>query len=326
MHRIGLKVLQATVGVESNTPALLPRLPFPLEVKSLLTDFHKVEEIAYSPQLDGQIILKDSSDTEPACLYTPEQVHLRGPLLDLERGASDLRYSLWGNQGFLYRYILFLLERRHGIFSLHACAVLDERRRRLYVVAGGAGSGKTVYLLSGLERGLKLFSTETVHYACQAGSLFWFMGSLVDNIRLGNLVRDFPRFKPAETPALGADLWQKKIAVDLSAYKAADETLHDPEVVILFPRIEEGWPESRMTSISDKRKATHLLFENISQKIAETVVLYDRLVLPGLDEESLARRRLEMARILASHSTVGRLANVLSDPAHCWGGLLDEMP
>lgn len=326
MHRIGLKVLQAAVGVESNTPALLPRLPFPLEVKSLLTDFHKVEEIAYSPQLDGQITLKDCSDTEAACLYTPEQVHFRGPLLALEAGASDLRFSLWGNQGFLYRYMLFLLERRHGIFNLHACAVLDERRRRLYVIVGGAGSGKTVYLLSGLERGLKLFSTETVHFTRRDDSLTWFMGSLADNIRLGTLVRDFPRFKPVDIPAQGADLWQEKIAVDLSAYKAADETLRDPEVIILCPRIEEGRPESRLTSISDKRKAAHLLFDNISQKIAETVVLYDRLVLPGLDEESLARRRLEMARFLASHPTVGRLANVLSDPAHCWGGLLDEMP
>jgi len=323
MHRIGLQVLQATVGVESNTPALLPHLPFPLEVKSLLTDFHNIEEIAYSPQLDGRVTLTDSAETEAACLFTPEQAHFRGPLLALEAGDSDLRFSLWGNQGFLYRYILFLLERRHRILSLHACAVLDERRRRLYVIVGGAGSGKTVYLLSGLERGLKLFSTETVHYTCRDGSLTWFMGSLADNIRLGTLVRDFPRFKPAETPALGADPWQKKIAVDLSAYKAADETLHDPEVVILFPRIEEGWPESRMTSISDKRKAAHLLFDNISQKIAETVVLYDRLVLPGLDEESLARRRLEMARLLVCHPTAVHLATVISDPAHCWAGLPD---
>jgi hypothetical protein len=323
MHRIGLRVLRATVGVESNTPALLPRLPFPLEVKSLLTDFHRVEEVAYSPQLDGRVTLTDSAETEAACLFTPEQAHFRGPLLALEAGASDLRFSLWGNQGFLYRYILFLLERRHRIFSLHACAVLDEHRRRLYIVAGDAGSGKTVYLLSGLERGLRLFSTETVHYAEEGGSLIWFMGSLVDNIRLGTLSRDFPRFKPKGCPPPDTDLWQKKMAVDLSPYKASDETLRDPEVVILFPRIEEGWTENRMTSISDKRRAAHFIFDNISQKIAETVVLYDRLILPGLDEESLARRRLEMARLLVCHPTAVHLATVISDPAHCWAGLLD---
>jgi len=323
MDRLGLKILKATVGIEANTPGLLPRLPFALEVKSLLTDFHRVEEIAYSSELDGLITLNESADTEPACLYTPEHVHFRGPLLALEAGASDPRYSLWGNQGFLYRYALSLLERRHGIFSLHACAVLDEPRRRLYVVAGGAGSGKTVYLLSGLERGLKLFSTETVHYACQGGSLTWFMGSLVDNIRLGTLVRDFPRFKPAGRAVREADPWQTKIAVDLSPFKAADETLRDPEVVVLFPRIEEGWPESRMTLLTDKRKAVHLLFQNISQKIAETVILYDHLVLPGLDEESLARRRLDATCRLAGHPTVSRWATVLSDPAHCWGSLLD---
>jgi hypothetical protein len=146
----------------------------------------------------------------------------------------------------------------------------------------------------------------------------------VDNIRLGTLIRDFPQFKPADRTLPKDDPWQTKIAVDLSSFKAADETLRDPEVVILFPRIEQGWPESRVTLISDERKAAHLLFGNISQKIAETVILYDRLVLPGLDEESLARRRLEMTRLLASHPTVSRLAAVLSDPAHCWGSLLDE--
>jgi hypothetical protein len=202
---------------------------------------------------------------------------------------------------------------------------VDERRRRLYVVAGGAGSGKTVYLLSGLERGLKLFSTETVHYALEGGSLLWFMGSLIDNIRLGTLVRDFPRFKPVEGMPAGADPWQAKIAVDLSGFKAAGETLRDPEVVILFPRIEEGWPESRLTLVNDGRKAVHLLFNNISQKIAESVILYDRLVLPGLDEESLARHRLEAVRLLAGHRTVKCLATVLSDPAHCWAGVLEEM-
>jgi hypothetical protein len=94
MHRIGLRVLRATVGIESNTAALLPRLPFPLEVKSLLTDFHRVEEVAYSPQLDGRVTLTDSAETEAACLFTPEQAHFRGPLLALEAGASDLRFSL----------------------------------------------------------------------------------------------------------------------------------------------------------------------------------------------------------------------------------------
>ena len=325
MHRIGLKILRATIGVESDTPALLPHLPFPLEVKSLLTDFHKVEEIPFSTKLEGLITLTDSADTEPACLFTPEHVHFRGPLLALEAGASDLRYSLWGNQGFLYRYVLSLLERRHGIFSLHACGLLDERRRRLYVVAGGAGSGKTVYLLSGLERGLKLFSTETVHFALEGGSLLWFMGSLIDNIRLGTLARDFSRFMPPDRMPAEADPWQAKISVDLSSHKCAEETLRDPEIVLLFPRIEEGWPESHMTLIADGRKAVHLLFDNISQKIAESVILYDRLVLPGLDEESLARRRLEAVRLLAGHRTVSRLATVLSDPAHCWAGVLDEM-
>lgn len=321
--KTAVKILKARIGIESNTEELLPSFPLKTEVKSLLTDFRDVEQIPYSENLDGHIAVQDSG-SELSFELTGERAVFRGPFLNLMQEASDPRFSLWGNQGFLYRFSLFLLEKKHDIFNLHACALYDTEKNHLYVVTGGAGSGKTVYLLSGLEKGLKLYSTETVHFRIDQNTLSWFMGSLVDNVRLGTLVHHFPKFLlHIDTPDT-EDEWQKKIALDLSAYKADFEELTAPgAVTILFPRIEEGRESFLLTPVSDKRRAAKLLFDNISQKLSETVVLYDRLPVLGLDEEKMARNRLSNTTRLIAHQSVLQTATVLSNPKECWGELLD---
>ena len=112
--------------------------------------------------------------------FSGEKARFKGPFLKLTQEASDLRFSLWGNQGFLYRYALYLLEKKHRIYNFHACALFHEKKDQMFVVIGGAGSGKTVYLLSGLIKGLKLFSTETVHFRIEKNAVTWFLGSLVE--------------------------------------------------------------------------------------------------------------------------------------------------
>ncbi|GAH37994.1 unnamed protein product, partial [marine sediment metagenome] len=239
------------------------------------------------------------------------------------REASDLRFSLWGNQGFLYRYALYLLEKKHRIYNFHACALYQEKKDQMFVVIGGAGSGKTVYLLNGLAKGLKLFSTETVHFRIEKDAVSWFMGSLVDNVRLGTLMYNFPQFLPKiETQEAGEE-WQKKIALDLSPYKTDFEELKTPRsVVILFPRIEEGRKGFLLNLIEDRRKATKALFDNISQKIAENVILYDKIPVLGFDEKQMALARLKYASQLVHHKTITKIASVLSNPDDCWGDLL----
>ena len=218
MYKTAIKILKARIGIESSTEELLPSFPLKTEVKSLLTDFRDVEQIPYSDNLDGHISIKDSS-SELSFELTGERATFQGPLLKLTQEASDLRFSLWGNQGFLYRFTLSLLEKKHKIFNLHACALYNTEKNHLYVVIGGAGSGKTVYLLSGLEKGLKLFSTETVHVRGEKNTLSCSMGSLVDNVRLGTLTHHFPQFlRQIDTQEVENE-WQEKIALDLYSSK-----------------------------------------------------------------------------------------------------------
>jgi hypothetical protein len=323
MHQKAIKILEARVGIETNEKDLLPQLPQKIEVKSLLTDFNDVQEIPYSSDLDGYISVKEEKIQKALIEFSGENLKLRGPFIGLTKEASDLRFTLWGNQGLLFRYILFLLESKHQVFSLHGCALHQVQNNRLYLIAGGVGSGKTVYLLSGLDKGLKLFSTELVHFRIKEGALEWLRGSLVDNVRIGTLKHNFPRFCPDIRLPEIRDEWQEKIALDLAAYKTEKKAVVNPEIMIIFPRIEEGRRGFHLTPIAERRKTVKFIFDNISQKLAETAIFYDKIPFVGLDNKRMARARLNMVNELAQHKTITKVASVLSNPYQCWGNLLE---
>jgi hypothetical protein len=324
VFRTGVRILETTVAVSSNRKSLLPRLPPPIEVKSLLTDFRAIERIPYSSEADGRIAIRDRPTGRPSYRLSETRANFCGPFADLARRASDLRFSFWGNQGFLYRFTLMLLELKHNIFSLHASALYQPQRHRLFIVAGGAGSGKTVFLLSGLERRLALFSTETVHFRKVRGRFHWFKGSLVDNVRIGTLRRHFPGFLPPLSGGKAGTEWHTKIALDLSAFEWPGDRLVEPETVILFPRIEEGLEEFIVSPFRDHRLTAKVLFDNATTKIAESVVLYDRLPVLGLDRADLAEARWRTGDALARHPRTVYCAAVLASPRCCWGDLLDR--
>jgi hypothetical protein len=180
-----------------------------------------------------------------------------------------------------------------------------------------------VYLLSGLEKGLKLFSTETVHFRIDEGNIFWYMGSVVDNVRYGTLIYDFPRFLPSGVVSDHQNMWQKKIAIELSAFCTQRETIKNPQAVhILFPRIEKGFEQTLWNPLNDSQKATKIMFDNITQKLAETTLLYDGMMVSGLDDIDLAKNRLQAVRELANHYTIAEISVVLSNPKNCWGNIL----
>jgi len=322
MFQTAVKILKATIGIQSNQEGLLPFLPFGVEVESLLTDFRRVEQISYTESLDGSISVEDAEEV-PTFESHDTGVIFKGPFSRLQKEASDPRLTLWGNQGFLYRYALYLLEKKHSIYNFHACALYQESKDTLFVIIGGAGSGKTVYLLSGLDKGLKLFSTETVHFQMDKGDVIWYMGSVVDNVRYGTLIHNFPRFLPSGDIPDPRDVWQKKIAIELSEFCTQKETIINPRAVhILFPRIEKGFEQTVWNPIKDNKKAAKGLFDNITQKVAETNVLYDKMTVLGLDTIDLANARLRAVQELAIHRTVKEISSVLSDPKNCWDNVL----
>jgi hypothetical protein len=318
MFETAVKILEATVGIRSNEKDLLPELSSRVEVASLLTDFRRVERIQFDENLDGYISI-DDNEGDLAYENRDNEVFFRGPFSRLEKEASDIRYTLWGNQGFLYRFALYLLEKKHAIYNFHACALYQEEMDRLFVIIGGAGSGKTVFLLSGLEKGMKLFSSETVHFRITGTDLFWYMGSVVDNVRYGTLVHDFPRFLPSGDAPDPENVWHHKIAIDLAAYCAREEVIRNPHSVhILFPRIEKGFQRPVWNSLKNTRNAEKMLFDNITEKVAETTLLYDKHPVLGLDEKDLAGARSMAVKKLVLHPAIEEISSVLSGPENCW--------
>ena len=174
-----------------------------------------------------------------------------------------------------------------------------------------------------MNRNSQNFSTETVHFQIEKDNVIWQMGSLVDNIRFGTLIYDFPRFLPyGEKPAI-QDLWQEKIALDLSEHRSQKDTIENPSKVhIFFPRIERGFEKTILHPIKEKQKAIKGLYDNITQKLVETVILYDELVVLGLDEIELAKDRLEAVSDLVSQSTNVKISSLLSNPRDCWENII----
>lgn len=322
MFKKAVKILESKVGLEVNDEKLLPQFPLRIEVKSLLSDFNDVKEIPYSSALDGYISIREEQTQEAFFEFSEEEAKFRGPFSKLAEEASDSRFTLWGNQGFLFRYILFLLEKKHQIYNMHGCALYQEAKNRIYLVIGGAGSGKTVYLLSGIQKGLNIFSTEIVHFRIKEGEIQWFVGSLIDNVRIGTLRHNFPRFLSETKNDDPRYEWERKVALDLSDHKTAEEIFINPEIVIIFPRIEEGRGGFLSNPVKDERMSAKFLFDNVSQKLSESVILYDKIPLVGLDNATMAMKRLKVINDLVRDQTVKKVVSVLSNPNECWGDLL----
>jgi hypothetical protein len=136
-------------------------------------------------------------------------------------------------------------------------------------------------------------------------------------------MHDFPRFLPAGDIPDKQTQWQNKVAIDLSVFCTQKETIKNPQAVhILFPRIEKGFERSLWNPINDNRKVGKFLFDNITQKLAETTLLYDKLTVLGLDRRTLANARLQAVKELVGHQTVAEITTVLSNPKNCWGNIL----
>ncbi len=316
------RVLKATFGITASDEQLLPRLFFSSGFESLLTDFHAIESIEYRDRgLDFYISLTDVADAPIEIKVSEEGIQLAGSILRATERASDLRYTLFGNEGLVFRYILMTLEKKHSIYSLHACSLYHEQANHLYIAAGTSGSGKSCLLARGLELGLKLFSAEMTHFYLDHGPIFY-KGAVVDNIRIGNLKYSYPflleKLKEQLPPT--DDEWGRKVAVDLGQMQSASDTIHAPRITLILPRVEEGRQRNFTSPLTDKRVTQKALFDNISEKIASSTLLYDSIPTAGLDNPALMQSRYRAVDGLLNY--VDRAVKVVAGSDNCWEGLM----
>lgn len=282
MEKIGIKISEARIRVTTD----LPELAKPEKFYWLDTNFLEAEIIPLSSDMDAELIIREN-DSEFSFKAAGNRLELAGDFSRWEREAEDKRYSIFGNLGVFSAWALRTLETAHSIFTLHACGLV--KGRKLLIIPGGAGAGKSVFLFSALRAGWKIFSTEFVHLRISS-SLDFFKGSLKDAVRVDTLKVHFPDLAAEFGSQLQAETGGK-LLVDLSPYQVKDYQLSDPDVFLVFPHVENDWEGLEYQEITGYEVLLRKLFASASEKIEKSILLYGCRAVPGLDTLQAAQKR-----------------------------------
>ncbi|MBN1224963.1 MAG: hypothetical protein JXB23_17065, partial [Candidatus Aminicenantes bacterium] len=191
--------------------------------------------------------------------------------------------------GIFSSWVLRTLEEKRRIYTFHACALA--KGDELLLILGGAGAGKTVFILAGLEMGWRIFSTEFVHFRLNGGIEF-LKGPVKDPVRLETLEYYFPWI----VESLGVNLKKTvggKALVDLSRYQTEARSIKNPLITLVIPHVEEKREMLTKLVVEEEEFLLRKLFHNASDKIGTSTLLYGRLAVTGLDSSCLARMRKE---------------------------------
>jgi hypothetical protein len=325
MFKRAVKIVEARIGLVSNNEKLITEARYfeGQVMESLLTDIHSIEPIPFSDDQDSYFVVIDDPNIQPQVKITEKVCTATGDFSRYEKECSDNRYSLFGNLGLFFKYLLVTLERYHQIYSFHASSMYSPSRDTLLLVVGGAGAGKTVFLLKGLEDDWKIFSTEMTHFRFTAKGYEFYMGSLYDNIRLGNLIYDFPKANEklqVEIPPGVTDVWGYKIAIDMR-HIAASPHYRNPRVTVVDARIESGRDTPIVKTVTRQEKIVKILFDNATEKLGPTLVFYDVIPVESFDTPELMRRRLEVMQRFVAEVKLNPVKSVLAGAKNCMEGI-----
>ena len=289
MKEIGVKVSEARIGIRTNTPQLVDKDKF----FWLDTNFYSIEKISFKKAKDSLVEIVDVTGN-PTMEVEGDLLRLTGPFSQLEEETQDKRFSLFGNLGIFSSWVLKTLEEKHKIVTFHACALV--KGDVFLVILGGAGAGKTVFILSGLQKGWQLFSTEFVHFRVK-GDVKFYKGPVKDPVRVDTLTDHFPDI----IERLGVNIADKvggKTIVDLSSFQSGEYLCTNPKVVLVIPHVEEKRERVIQKDVDDRDAFLRILFHNASDKVSKSTLLYREFAIPGVDTESLVQKRTENIRNL----------------------------
>jgi hypothetical protein len=323
LEKRAIRCLDARIGLISNDPDLITNDRYfkATRIESLLTNIHRIADTEYE-DVDADFIILDDPLIKPGVLFGGTTCGCAGDFRKWEAECEDLRYSLFGNLGLFFRYLLATMERHHAIFSFHASSMFIPEQNTLLLVMGGPGAGKSVCLLNGLMQGWKLFSTEITHFKLTDDGYAFYKGSLLDNIRLGTLIHDLPH--AAEKLGIqiprSEDEWEEQIAVDLSRFQA-DDLYENPRIRIVNVHVQSYRESCSVSKWTDREHIFWQLYKNASEKFASPWLMYGRIPVPGCDDAPLGQQRQATLRAFLDRAEIESVRSVMAGPRNCLEGM-----
>ena len=227
----------------------------PDEIRSFLTAMKGID-VVKSDSSDAKINISLSEN--PFLHESSDELYLKLSK-DLIEKPADRRRTLAGNLGLLYSLSLYLFEKKHSIISYHSSALVDEKKRLIFIIGGEASSGKSVIMLDflsfyGTSEEYKVLSTEMGRLSINNGILNAYSGAFFDNISIfpeekekENLISGL--FPGARLPDLNRDVELRgtdgsvKIPVSFKNYYTEKSNYSSKEgykLVYLVPHIRVG--------------------------------------------------------------------------------------
>ncbi len=293
------------------------------KLHSLLSNFHELVPLPSDSedQVDVRIRIEDKRQNNLTMSNSSRKYHFIGPIKEMEEGTDDKRASIFGNMGIFSKILVRELEQK-GIFSFHSTSFVQPGTNRLYIVLGGSGAGKSTVLLKAVKEGMQVFGTELTHFSIRKRKVIFHKGSLWQNCRMGNLVEDFPSllntFSISYTPQ--GNPWHQYLSVDLKNWQYPEDSIENPEVIILFPRIESDRKNAERYKLK-KETTIYSLYENLSDKVSPPSYVYKKAFIPAIEDKSDQIKRMGASDNFIKFANIGTCWKFLASPEEC----LDEV-
>ncbi len=318
MHTKVIKVLDAHIRLVSNTALIHNGNYFSTDhVESLLSDFGEITELPADSKSDTSLIIVKSHDG-PELIIDDSKAVAIGDFEAFEVNTEDKRFTLLGNQGLLYRLILSTLEKKHEIYSFHANALYNESSNELIVFFGGAGSGKSPALMAGLCKHLRVFGTELVHFSIRGDDLIFYRSSCYDNIRPQCIHEDFPELITVLKVPNCENFYSpsSKFLLNMSSYSSKESVIRNPKLRMIVPKVEMGRKPVIYTKETKTDNMTKMIFDNLSEKIGSSFIMYNKIAVPGFDTAKEASSRLKTSRLLVKKSRLQCVEMFIAPPRY----------
>ena len=149
--------------------------------------------------------------------------------------------------------------------------------------------------------------------------MVFYKGSLFDNTRVGNLIYDFPDSieKLKITIPETENVWSTKILVDFQPVQVVADTIENPEVTLVFPKIESQRSSADVQTVS-AYSCLFNLFLNAGEIINRPRLYYGKLAIPSFDSPERAARRLKLVKIFFENCKIREAKTVFAGVRNCW--------